>query len=70
MVSDVQSIIADKTTDNVQERVTRLRFTLKGQNFDCSAAYYLNIVDKETGTVLEHIEFPLKSHLQTILIFK
>lgn len=60
VVSDVQSIIADKTTDNVQERVTRLRFTLKGQNFDCSAAYYLNIVDKETGTVLEHIEFSIK----------
>ena len=44
IVSDVQTIIADKTTDNVQERVTRIRFTLKGQEFSSTDSYYLNIV--------------------------
>ena len=59
-VSDVQKLIADKTTDVVQDRVTRVRFMLKGQNFDGNASYYLNILDKDTGTVLEHIEFSIK----------
>ena len=60
VVSDVQTIIADKTTDNVQDRVTRLRFTLKGQEFSCTDPYYLNIVDKDSGEVKEHIEFSIK----------
>lgn len=60
IVSDVQTIIADKTTDNVQERVTRLRFTLKGQEFSNTDPYYLNIVEKDGGEVKEHIEFSIK----------
>ena len=60
IVSDVQTIIADKITDNVQERVTRIRFTLKGQEFSSTDSYYLNIVDKDSGEVKEHIEFSIK----------
>lgn len=60
IVSDVQTIIADKTTDNVQERVTRIRFTLKGQEFSSTDPYYLNIVDKDSGEVKDHIEFSIK----------
>ena len=60
VVSDVQTIIADKTTESVQERVTRLRFTLKGQEFSSTDPYYLNIVDKDSGEVREHIEFSIK----------
>ena len=59
-VSDVQKLIADKTTDNVQERVFRVRFTLKGREFNGSEPYYLNITDKETGELKEHIEFSIK----------
>lgn len=58
-VSDIQTVIADKTTTKEQERVARVRFTLKCRNFD-SEVYYLNIVDKETGVVLSHIEFSIK----------
>ena len=60
ILSDVQTIIADKTTDNVQDRVTRLRFTLKGQEFSSTDPYYLNIVEKDSGEVREHIEFSIK----------
>ena len=58
-VSDVQTLIADKTGEP-QERVTKLRFTLKNVEFDSNAVYYLNIVDKETGTVIERTEFTIK----------
>lgn len=60
IVSDIQTIIADKTTESVQDRVTRLRFTLKGQEFSSTDPYYLNIVDKNSGEVKEHIEFSIK----------
>ena len=60
IVSDVQTIIADKTSDNVQDRVTRIRFTLKGQEFSSTDPYYLNIVDKDSGDVKDHIEFSIK----------
>lgn len=32
-ISDVKTIIADKTSDNGSDRVFRVRFTLKGQEF-------------------------------------
>ncbi len=57
-VSDVQRLIADKSGEP-QDRVTKLRFTLKSVDFDRKAAYYLNVVDKETGTVVEHTEFSI-----------
>lgn len=58
-VSDVQTLVADKTGEP-QSRVTKLRFTLKSVNFDSNAVYYLNIVDKESGEVIEHTEFSVK----------
>ncbi len=58
-VSDVQTLIADKTGEP-QDRVTKLRFTLKSLEFDGNAAYYLHVVDKETGVIMEHIEFSVK----------
>lgn len=58
-VSNVQTLIADKTGEP-QERVTKLRFTLKSVEFDGNAAYYLNIVDKETGDIIEKTEFSVK----------
>ena len=58
-VSDVQTVIADKTGEP-QERVTKLRFTLKNHDFDSNNKYYLNIVDKDTGDVIEKTEFSIK----------
>ena len=58
-MSDVHTLTADKTGEP-QDRVTKLRFTLKSAEFDSSAVYYLNIVDKETGTIIERTEFSIK----------
>lgn len=58
-VSDVQTLIADKTGEP-QDRVTKLRFTLKSVGFDGNAVYYLNIADKETGTLIERYEFTVR----------
>lgn len=58
-VSDVQTLISDKTGEP-QDRVTKLRFTLKSTEFDSNAVYYLNIVDKETGIIIERTEFSVK----------
>ena len=58
-VSNVQTLLADKT-DEPQDRVFRIRFTLKNVAFDESAVYYLNIVDKETGDMIERTEFSVK----------
>ena len=60
IVSDVQTVIADKITEAPHERVFRVRFTLKGQKFSSTNMYYLNIVEKETGNIIEHIEFSIK----------
>ncbi len=58
-VSDVLTVSADKAGEP-QELVYNLRFTLKNADFDSSAAYYLNIVDKETGDIMERTEFSIK----------
>ena len=58
-VSDVQTVVADKTGEP-QDRVTKLRFTLKSVQFDSNAVYYMNIVDKDTGSVIESTEFSVK----------
>lgn len=58
-VSDVHTLIADKTGEP-QDRVTKLRFTLKSAEFDGNAVYYLNIVDKETGAIIERTDFSIK----------
>lgn len=58
-ISDVQTLIADKTGEP-QDRATKLRFTLKSVDFDSDSVYYLNIVDKDNGTVIERTEFEIK----------
>ena len=58
-VSDVHTLTADKTGEP-QDRVTKLRFTLKSVEFDSNAVYYLNIVDKEPGAVIEKTQFSIK----------
>lgn len=60
-VSDIQTIIADKTNPEPQDRITHLRFTLKGQEYNSTNKYYLNIVEKDTADIKEHIEFEIKN---------
>lgn len=54
-ISDVQKIIADKTSDNGQERVFRCSFNLKSLKYSNTETYYLVIAD-ETGAQLPQRE--------------
>lgn len=57
-VSDVAKIIADKTSDNGQERVFRCRFNLKSLNYDNKDIYYLVIADAD-GLIVSREEFQI-----------
>jgi uncharacterized protein (TIGR02687 family) len=57
-ISDVQKIIADKTSDNGQERTFRCSFNLKSQKYDSKEIYYLVIAD-ENGMVTSREEFQI-----------
>ena len=58
-VSDKKTIIADKTSNNGSDRVFRTRFTLKSMEFKKTETYYLTIVEKDTASVVERIEFTI-----------
>lgn len=58
-VSDKKTVIADKTSNNGAERMFRTRFTLKGMAFKKTENYYLVIIEKETGNLLDRIEFTI-----------
>jgi len=57
-ISDVQTIIADKTSDNGQERTFRCSFNLKSLKYDSKEIYYLVIAD-ENGMVSSREEFQI-----------
>ena len=58
-VSDKKTVIADKTSNNGADRMFRTRFTLKSMEFKKTETYYLTIVEKNTATVVERIEFTI-----------
>lgn len=58
-VSSRQTVIADRTSDNSSERVFKVRFDLKGQEFNKNDVYYMTIVDTETGNVADRVEFSI-----------
>lgn len=58
-ISDVKTIIADKTSDNGSDRVFRVRFTLKGQESKKTEEYYLTIMEKDGSGVPEKIAFTI-----------
>ena len=57
-ISDVQKIIADKTSDNGQERTFRCSFNLKSLKYDNKEIYYLVIADAD-GLVVSREEFQI-----------
>lgn len=57
-ISDVAKIIADKTSDNGQERTFRCSFNLKSLKYDDKEIYYLVIAD-EDGMVVSREEFQI-----------
>lgn len=46
-ISDTQTVIADKSGENPQERVIRCSFHLKSMKFDATAAYWLVVADED-----------------------
>ena len=62
-ISDTVKIIADKTSDNGQERTFRCSFNLKSLKYDNRASYYLVIAD-ETG-----LQMPQKEEFQIDIAF-
>ena len=57
-ISDTAKIIADKTSENGQERTFRCSFNLKSLKYDSRASYYLVIAD-ESG-----LQMPQKEEFQ------
>ena len=47
-ISDIQKIIADKTSDNGAERTFRCQFNLKSLKYSNTATYYLVIADEQS----------------------
>lgn len=62
-ISDTVKIIADKTSDNGQERIFRCSFNLKSLKYDNKATYYLVIAD-ESG-----LQMPQKEEFQIDIAF-
>lgn len=56
-ISDTQKIIADKTSDNGQERTFRLTFNLKSLKYSNTETYYLMIADESGLSLPQREEF-------------
>jgi hypothetical protein len=57
-ISEKKVLLANKTTDNPQDRIIDMRFLLKNQNYDRNKRYYLTMEDSETGKLAsEQIQF-------------
>lgn len=57
-ISDIQKIIADKTSENGQERIFRCNFSLRSLKYDSKEIYYLVIADKD-GKIKAKEEFQI-----------
>ena len=58
-ISDVQKIIADKRSDDVQDRTFRCNFSLKSQAYDSKELYYLIIEQADSTDLPQRIEFTI-----------
>lgn len=58
-ISDVKLILADKTSDKPENRVTRVRFTLRGQAYQKTEEYFLTIQEKGKTAVIEKVPFTI-----------
>lgn len=57
-ISDVQKIIADRTSENGQERIFRCSFHLKSLKYDNKELYYL-VIANEKGEIKSQVEFQI-----------
>lgn len=56
-ISEKKILIANKSTDDPNERIIDMRFLLKNQTYDRNKRYYLVIEDNDTGETIEEIQF-------------
>ena len=62
-ISDVQKVIADKTSDNGSERIFRCQFNLKSLKYSNTAIYYL-VIEEEKG-----LQMPQREQFQIDIAF-
>lgn len=62
-ISDISKIIADKTSDNGQDRIFRCNFNLKSLKYENTSSYYL-VIEDETG-----LQLPQKEEFQIDIAF-
>ena len=62
-ISDTQKIIADKTSENAQDRTFRCSFNLRSQKYSNLDSYYL-IISDESG-----LQLPIKEEFQIDIAF-
>lgn len=58
-VSDIQTVIADKTDSDAISRTFHTRFTLKSEEFKKTESYFLTILEKDTANVIAREEFSI-----------
>ena len=58
-ISDVQKIIADKTSDNGADRIFRCQFNLKSLKYSNTATYYLVIFAEQGAKLLQREPFQI-----------
>lgn len=57
-ISEKKLLVANKITDNPEERIIDMRFILKNQTYDRNKRYFLTMEDSETGKLVgEQIQF-------------
>lgn len=59
VLSNEETIIADRSNDNSAERTFRIRFVLKTITYDRSKNYYLVVRDAETDAVTDRVELAI-----------
>lgn len=59
VISNEETIIGDRTSDNPEDRTFKLRFVLKSIQYDKSKDYYLIVKDTETGVITDRIVFTI-----------
>jgi uncharacterized protein (TIGR02687 family) len=59
VISNEETIIGDRTSENPEERTFKLRFALKTITYNKNKDYYLIMKDVETGVVLEKVPFTI-----------
>ncbi len=57
VLSNEETIIGDRSTDNPADRTFNIQFVLKSMNYERNKHYYLIIKDTETGVVTEKVPF-------------